>query len=485
MSQRSILPLIYRIQYRRCASYVLREIDESYMARLSAVKLESNPHALLKQSQLESSTKAGPDFALLYAVMNRSIELLPSFSPVDIVDLLTLLSRYDFVDSVFSSAVQSYLPTVIKTFGNNQYPVLFCSLIRLNIDQSAERLSRDAPIPPSPLMECLVGEILPCLRDISGQNCLMMLHSIVRRGRGRITPEMRILAFAISEHPKMANWSLPLTIQLVHVLSRVGVENEKSVANLFSLCSQSLAKVPGPNLQQLLSIVYNHSSKHEKSVWEPILQKVMRQISNPSVVRSMPLPSIAVTLNYLARIPCEVNVCVFETLLSWFLTAGGKQNSTQRILSDQGLDIAHLASVLEAANKVLPNSLHTELFSLAMNLSLREGVHNIKAAPLCQLILSALSFQGSLISIQDEINACKAKNIVASHWSLKTELVKTMDLESTCLLLLEGLLRHEQYILSTPSAVNRCLEVWKKLNEQKSYQLPQNISAFFAKVSQT
>ena len=468
------------IETKRCDVILLSICDNLHII--------DTPKDLQVLAEFAASKPDSLDFSVLGKVVGRASNLLTHFSSTQFVGLLTLLSRVDFVDSDFSQAVQEYLPNALPTFGDNQFPPIFCSILRLGIDQHIDRVpvpvgdeSASACQQSLPFMVCLVNEMIKRVPNISESGCLAILHSIVRRPRAKITKEMDELVVAISQMSNISNWGLAMRIQAIHTLSRLGIHDQSMIESLLnSVDKQSCRRIPSGNLQHLLSIIHNHADKHSELVWRPVIDVCIARMQEAAVSRSMPMSTIAVTLGYLGRLGV-VDMRVIEGLLCSF---AGTKNTPQinysimdklssRILTDNQTDISHLSSILEALEKLgawkLP--LAIPLAMITRRLILRDGIHNIKAAPIALttnvFIANDFPFTDSEVSEIDElidasINTVVSESRLSPNWSLKstTELVKTDKAswrQRTILTFLEGLLKHEQYIRSTPSAIQRCL----------------------------
>jgi hypothetical protein len=452
-----------------------------------------SPRDLLALGEFSASKLDPADFSILAKVGERSSQLLANFSQAEFVGLLSLVSRMDFVDSDFNQAVQEYLPSVISTFGDNHFPILFCSILRLGIDQPVDRV----PLPPiddlvptvqqsSPLMVSLVDEMCKRISNISESGCLAILHSIVRRPKPKITKEMEDIVKAISERSNISDWGLAMRIQAIHTLSRLGVHDHALIDSLFrSIDKQSIRRIPSANLQHLLSIIHNHADKHPQDVWRPVIDMCIVRMNEPSVSRSMSMATTAVTLGYMGRLGVA-DMGVIESLLCSFsgikssLVKPNRGLSDQcwrklivRILTDSQTDIGHLASCLEALERLRgwSSPLAVPLAIVTRRLILRDGIHNVKAAPICLTTNVFLRNNFSLPDVQVSrldalidlcIDEVKSEDKLGPNWSLKstTELVKADNMDwrqRTVLTFLEGLLKHEQYIRSTQSAIDRCL----------------------------
>ena len=461
----------------QCFSTSVKRQTVPCLDALELIKVEQNPSALVEYSEWAASWPNGPNFAYLFVVMQRSSEIYSSFSSKQFINLVSLYSRLDFVDDSLCKFVDEYLGSTVGNSGvisGAQYPILFCSLLRLGIDVD----------------EILVGNIISQLSEISDSGCLMMLHSIIRRGKNRVSPAMMTLANNIADRTE---WSLGMSIQAIHVLSRLDINNEDSIAKLFKdINIGTIKQIPAANLQHVLSIIYNHSKFHDRTVWEPVLTLVVKRIGEQCA--KFPLPTLAVTMAYLGRFSTDACLSnntylhVFDRLLEVFVTGSLKRGNpdfatlVERILApSSGLDIAHLTSVLEACERISSNSVYVNfLLWVTIRLVLREGVHNVRAAPLCQLISAIIHHTpimrlDTCTEIDQYINEAVLNGKVATSWSLKTNVSYEMNDTDTIIFLLEGLLRHEQYIRATQSAIERCLEIRQKI---QSMTIPKNISQF-------
>ena len=346
-------------------------------------------------------------------------------------------------------------------------------------------------------MQSLIETMIPKIPFMSEAGCLTILHSILRKSRSRMTPELESLITAISDTAGIEKWSLHMQIQAIHSLSRLNVEDDSAVSSLLTACTrESLAKIPSQNLQHLLSIIHNHSDRTPTALWRPVLEQVVFRIGNPYIAYTMPMTTIAVTLGYLGRFPKINSLNVFNTLLNVFICGKTKLVSinpvsllTKRVISESQIDIAHLTSIVEAIDRLNYWKLHAciPLFLTTTRLALRDGIHNVRAVPLCQLLVPLLKKHVDTTtaspSVDSEIDAVIESVENRGGWSLKTE-VGALSQTATIHLLLEGLLRHEQYIKMTPSVIERCLEI-KRLIESGNCCLvtidnvAENVKKFF------
>lgn len=462
-----------------------------------------SPRDLLALGEFSAASLNSPDFAILSQVVNRAHEILAQFSPSEFVALLQLCSRLDLVDSDFNEAVQAWLPTVVARFADNQYPVIFASVLRLGIDQTVDRLPQSvAETPPSPLMMSLIPEIIKRVPNIAAPGCLTILHSIVRRPKTKISPEMESLVSAIGETAPLDEWALAMRIQAVHALSRLGIENQSAIASMFAAVNpDSICRIPSANLQHLLSVIHNHASHHDEKVWKSVLRTTMDRIGHPMIAKSMPMSTIAVTLGYLGRLGLKDKTVVNQLLMVF---AGSKPaisrkplperislKMLERILTDSQVDIAHLTGIVEAIDRLemwhLP--LAVPLGLVTRRIVLRDGIHNIKATPLCQLTRIFLRNDFALTDtdvrsidsvVDTHIDSVAAKGSVSTNWALQSKAEPCPDVWKTytVLCLLEGLLKHEKYIRSTPSAVERCVELREMIRSNTGLSwsdLPSNL----------
>ena len=444
----------------------------------------NSPRDLLALGEFSAGSLQSPDYAILSQVVNRAQEVLARFSPSEFVALLQLCSRLDFVDSDFNESVQAWLPTVVGRFADNQYPVIFASVLRLGIDQAVDRLPQSVTeTPPSPLMMSLIPEIIKRVPNIAAPGCLTILHSIVRRPKTKISTEMESLVSAIAETARLDEWGLAMRIQAVHALSRLGIESQSAIASLFAAVNrESIFRIPSANLQHLLSVIHNHASHHDEKIWKPVLRTTMDRIGHPMIAKSMPMSTIAVTLGYLGRLGLKDETVVNQLLMVF---AGAKPALSrkslpdrislrvlERILTDSQVDIAHLTGIVEAIDRLemwhLP--LAVPLALVTRRIVMRDGIHNIKATPLCQLTRVFLRKDFALTDtdlrsvdsvVDTHIDSVAAKGTVSTNWALQSKAEPCPDFwkRFTVLCFLEGLLKHEKYIRSTPSVVERCVEL--------------------------
>lgn len=458
----------------------------------SVVSCDS-PKRLIQFGEALANQGESVDFAGLNEVVARSRATLSEFRPSDLVGLLSLLSRLDFVDSEFNESIQEHLPKILKSFSDNHLPILFTSILRLGIDQPQDRIpspsTEDNTSPAvrqqsSPFMVALIQETIERVPRMAESGCLAILHSIVRRPKLKITPEMEALVASISARGNISHWSLSMRIQAIHTLSRLGFTDKEMIRSLFqSIDSETVRKIASANLQHLLSIIHNHADQYEESLWRPVIDLCVSRFSEPVVARSMSMATIAVSIGYMGRLNVR-NDRVLNFLLSNFtgLKTKGKNGEiseenlkklTTRVLTDSQIDIGHLGSILEALERLegwrLPLAISLAL--LSRRLILRDGIHNVKAAPIC-LTTNVFLRNDFRLSDQDVVETDKAidsfiasvveSGKLSSNWSMKstTELVPGDHLswrQRTNLTFLEGVLKHEQYIRSTSSAVDRCL----------------------------
>lgn len=478
-------------------------------------ELIESTRLLLHLSEFSTSKLSPADFSLLSSVVRRASSIIDSFSPSEFTGLISVCARTDFADSDFNEAVQQHLPRMLPVFSDNQLPVVFGSVLRLGIDQPVDRVPvvSDEKLPPqsSPLMVSLVAEIVSRVSTISEAGCLAMLHAIVRRPRGKITPEMETLVHAVSENSRIDEWGPSLRIQAVHTLSRLGIENDKAIASLFrSIDHETVTRVPSANLQHLLSIVHNHAERHEEGVWRPVLNLTVDRIGEPIIARSMQMPTIAVTIGYLGRLRVH-NRQVVNTLLHVFCGKNiqGRKlpqvsskplvdritaKMVSRILTDGQVDIAHLTSVCEALDRLqmweLP--LAAPLALITRRIIFRDGLHNVKAAPLSLItacfIRNSFALTDTDVAEIDShidmlIDSVASEGRVSTNWCLQStgEFDNSDWRRNTVVALMEGLLKHEQYIRSTDSAVRRCLELKQLIANENWIQwntLPDNVCSF-------
>ena len=473
------------------------------------------PIVLVNLGEFCTSRLSAPDFAILSQVIHQSGKMLDTFSANEFVALLSLCSRVDYVDSDFIELVQQWLPAALSRFSANQLPVVFASVLRMGIDQPIDRLpqapdDKAAAAQSSPLMVALVGAMIDKIADVAEPGCLTILHSIVRRPKSKITPEMTALVNAISANSHLANWGLAMRIQAVHTLSRLGVDNQPAIASLLAaVTKESLVRIPSANLQHLLSIIHNHASVQSELLWRPVLFFTVERIGQPFITRSMQMATIAVTIGYLGRLNVR-NERVIDSLLSVFTgakTRGGSVASRislkmiERILTDSQVDMAHLTGIVEALDRLSlwDSPLAVPLAMVTRRIAIRDGLHNVKAAPLCQLAKVLLRNDFHLTDnevsdidrqIDQWIDEIDAKGSVSSNWALQStgESDRNEWRKVTVSTLLEGLLRHETYVRSTKSAIIRCAELKGLVSDPDSAvpypDLPENVRQFLDSVSE-
>jgi hypothetical protein len=438
----------------------------------------------------ETSAADSPDFAILDSIFQSAASHLDALKPSELVGILALAARLDFVDSNLNESTQEYLPGTIAKLSDNHLPIIFTSVLRLGIDQPIDRVphgpAEDAVTPTqqlsSPLMVALIDEIIRRVPKISESGCLAILHSIVRRPKTKITKEMERLVNTISSDANISSWGLSLRIQAIHALSRLGVSDSGTIASLFAdVTPDSVGRIPSANLQHLLSIIHNHASNHSPELWRPVINVCITRMADPVVGKSMSMATIAVTIGYMGRLNVR-NERVLNFLLSTFggiksnpkhkITDNQFQKLITRTITDSQTDIGHLASMLEALERLQgwDCPLAVPLALLTRRLILRDGIHNIKAAPICLttnvFVRNGFALSDSEVFSTDALIDDCISNIVdeqklSLNWSLKstTELVTAPGKDwrqRTVLTFLEGLLRHEQYIRSTASASDRC-----------------------------
>ncbi len=466
------------------------DISLLHMLAIDNMRGVSSSSLLLRLAEFSARNSANTDYGLLDACIRRSGATLTSFSPSELIGLLSLCSRIDFVDSDFNEAVQSFIPSILTKFKDNQYPILFSALFRLGMDQPVDRESPDSMVPRTlPFMTDLISEIIHRLPNISESGCLTILHSILRKPRSRLTPETLNLVHAISDQARIDSWPLHLRVQLIHSLSRFGVENTTLIDSLFSsITRESIMSIPPQNLQHLLSIIHNHAPAHAESIWAPALDVCLDRLSQPVVAKTMPMAIIAVTLSYLGRMDAR-SKRGFGNLLTAFMTGQSKlaknlepsvlgritEKSIERILTDPQVDIAHLTGIVEAIDRLGFWDMYfaVPLLLITRRLVLRDGIHNIRAAPLCQVAIAILNGafgelgRSDFVSIDAKIDSHIA-SISAPGWSLINEAVVASSQNETLALLLEGLVKHEPYIRTTQSVLDKCIKIRKFETVQKS-----------------
>lgn len=462
---------------------------------------------LLLMGDFSTSKVNPPDYALLSCVVNEARNRLALFSSAEITGLLGLCARVDFVDSDFNESMQQYIPTVLGNFSDNHFPALFASSLRLGLDQPVDRIPIDDKTSSgsSQYMELLIKEMITRVSKLSDGGCLAILHSIVRRPKGKISSEMETMVKAISETVDFDQWNLAMRIQAVHALSRLGIENHSAIESLFrAVDPESITKIPSANLQHLLSIIHNHSAHHDASLCNKVLTVCMQRIAHPAIAKSMPMATVAVTIGYFGRLGLR-NDQTMNSLLKVFAGSKVQAKTTQyvpieervtekfvwRILSDPQVDVAHLTGILEAIDRLnmwhLP--LSVPLLLITRRLILKDGIHNVRTAPLsivCQCLLRAdFGLRDNKVSLLDSqidqfIKSCIDKS---GNWALKSdgELPIGNWRKMTVLALLEGLLKHEQYIRSSasPSVIDRCMQIRESLSPLlRPEEIPDKVSTF-------
>ena len=149
--------------------------NEDKFLSLREIQSTGEAESILRLGLSAATPVGGADFALLDTIMHRSCAIITDFSPLQLSSLIGLYARHDFVDSKFIECLQNYLPGVISSFPNDQYPQLFASLLRLTIDQPVNKIAmpRDETVdkttfvvPSSPLMMALVEEIVSRVSEI-------------------------------------------------------------------------------------------------------------------------------------------------------------------------------------------------------------------------------------------------------------------------------------------------------------------------------
>ena len=445
---------------------------------------------LLRLGEFAARVSGGPDYAILDACIMRSGQILSSFSPSELVGLLSLCARLDFVDSDFNEAIQVHLPSVITKFKDGQYPILFASLLRLGVDQPIDRSLSDPTTPPKtlPFMSDLISTMVSRLSNIPETGCLTILHSILKKPRARITPETLQLVHAISDHASIGSWPLHMRVQVMHSLSRFGIDNKPAIESLFgAIDRETIRTIPPQNLQHLISLVYNHAQYHDESLWGSALEICLDRLSQPAVAKTMPLAIIAVTLGYLGRLPAQPNFNRslkrgFGNLLNSFMTGQTKlpkslspkisdriyDKSINRLVTDSLVDVAHLTGVVEAIDRLGYWDMYfaVPLLLITRRLVLRDGIHNIRAAPLCQLAIAILNGGSGELTKHEWIEIDKQIDLhlssiskIGQNWSLINEAVIAPSADETVALLLEGLVKHDSYVRTTQSVLDRCAKI--------------------------
>ena len=464
----------------------------------------SSPNVLLRLGEYAARNSAKIEYGLLDACVRRSAQLLSSFSAGEFIGLLSLCARLDFVDSDFNEAVQVYIPSMLTQFKDTQYPVLFAAIFRLGIEQPIDReYPETSSTRTLPFMVDLIGEIIRRLPNISESGCLTMLHSILRKPKSRTTSETLELVQAISDQAQIGSWPLHMRVQVMHSLSRFGVDTKPAIESLFSsITRESIQTVPPQNLQHLLSLLHNHAKYHDEKIWRPVLEMCLDRLSQPVIAKTMPMAIIAVTMSYLGRLGLiDKNLKRgFGNLLSAFLTGQTRlpkildpsitgrisDKMVRRILTDSLVDIAHLTGIVEAIDRLGYWDMYyaSPLLFITRRFMLREGIHNIRAAPLCQLALAILNSGCGELTLKEfqAIDALIDSHIASvslgSNWSLINEAVVAPSCNDTVALLLEGLLKHESYIRTTQSVLDRCVQIRSHSNFRTNDRIPKNVVAF-------
>jgi hypothetical protein len=465
---------------------------------------------LLRMAEFAAAKITPPDFALLFCVVEQARGRLRDLSASEIIGLLSLCARMEFVDSNFNEAMHEYVPRVLDNFSDNHFPPLFASCLRLGLDQPVDRAPEGvvSDAHSSAFMEKLIRAVILRVPKISEGGCLAILQSIVRRPRAKISPEMDDLVKAISENAKFDDWSLSMRIQAIHALSRLGIENQAVIGALLSAVnSESITKIPSANLQHLLSIVHNHSVHHDPALSKRVLGVCLQRIVHPSIAKTMPMATVAVTIGYLGRLNLR-NDQATDSLLRVFSGIGGRSSLASRkisldegvsekfvhkILTDSQVDVAHLTGILEALQKLnmWHLSLSVPLLLITRRLVLRDGIHNVRFAPLgvlCQCLLQThFGLDDEKVFLIDAkidrfIDSCSSDK--SGNWSLQSqaEIPKKDWRKQTVLSLLEGLLKHDQYIRTAASAnvMERCLQIRTEINGLIPFaDLPPPIQTFF------
>jgi len=499
-------------------------MDDFVLYVIDNVNKINSPNILLRLAEFSINRMLPPDYGLLHAVIIRSSDLLTKFNPSEFIGLISLCSRLDFVESNFAESVQQYIPEVSEQFTDNQLPILFSSILRLGIDQPVDR-SVTPPVddptpPPTPssleFMTLLIDVIISRIPSITEAGCLTMLHSILRRSRSRMTREILTLVEAISDFAGIDEWPLHLRIQAIHSLSRFGhIDNQKSVESLFkSITRENIRKIPSANLQHLLSIIHNHSEHHSVDLWSPVLDICLGRISEPVIAKSMPMSTIAVTMGYMGRLAAQNNppslTNGIANLLNVFFTGTARlprdllpaipdrlsDQVVNRILSDPQIDIAHLTGMIEAIDRLGAWDMYyaLPLLMLTRRVAIRDGIHNIRAAPLCQLVTVFLNHSREKFNMTDRdvvaIDAVVDKHIacvqLGNQWSLINEGQHGSSdwCRASFEIFLEGIAKHEQYIRTTQSVLDRCLTIRSLLEGGGDYGVTENVSNFFTNLPQ-
>jgi hypothetical protein len=231
---------------------------------------------------------------------------------------------------------------------------------------------------------------------------------------------------------------------------------------------------------------------------------VLYRLGDPMIARAMSMSTIAVTIGYIGRLGVP-NDRLINTLLHFF--SGNKKPGVQdrisqrlvnRILSDPQLDMAHMTGILESINDLdlwgrVPLAIPLAIFT--RRLVLRDGIHNVKATPLCQLAkvflknddfgMSDEAFLAMDSAIDQAINETFTRGLVSTNWCLQGNVEGGGAAHwrtGTVFAILEGLLKHELYIKSTPSVIARCVDLRKTLKIETSpvpwESLPANLRDF-------
>jgi hypothetical protein len=468
---------------------------------------------LLQMAEEAAVHPHGCDFALIDQVAIRCSEILHTLQPSEVVAFLQLFSRLDYVDSDFNDAFQAWLMQSVETFSDNHYPVLLASMLRMGIDQPVERQSlpdegrQEANSISTPLMIKFLGETEQRVSRISEAGCLAILHSIVRRPKSKISQEMQSLVRTISVTTDFNKWGLALRIQAIHALSRLGIDNQEAIGSLLnSVTGESIARIPSANLQHLLSIIHNHANHHSEALWRPVLDMTVERIGQHVITRSMPLSTIAVTIGYLGRLGVSKPQVVNSLLMVFTgsnrpprhpLETRITRRMISRILTDPQVDIAHLTGIVEGIDRLGLWDLHLAipLALVTRRILLRDGIHNIKAAPLCQfskvMLRRGFDVTDEQVRLVDSvidayIDDIASEGKVSTNWCLQSSPVSESPNDwrkRTILTLLEGLLKHEQYIRSTPTVIERCVEIREIIKSgDQAFELPSTVTCLLETV---
>jgi hypothetical protein len=488
-------------------------VDNSIRWLCENIELVSSPNILLRLAELSMGRIHPPDYGLLHQAVVRSGEVLSRFSCSELVGLLTLCARVEFVESSFSESLQSTLTVFrLNQFSPNQLPQLVSAILRLGLDLPVDRpviedTVGDTPIPPSPLLCALVESILPRVSEIPEGGCLSIVHAVLRKGRFRTSPELQSLVTAILTQATLADWGLPMKIQALHAMSRLGIDNPTLLSGLLDMIRKRknvLNRVPSANLQHLLSIIYVQARPAlDVSEWQPVLHAVTERMVK--VAHTMPPAILATSIGYLGRfgnshLGWSTNSTQLSSLVRIFMT--GDDSATpcissflRRVLSpDSSIDVSHLCGILETINSLGLGGESVQIFFLTtVRLVEKDGVHNIKATPLCQLAEILLDNPEWVAAVPvDEVmrvnsivdSVVKEFGELSTMWSLNVDCTELSPRIDMTMHLLEGLMRHEQYVKSTGSVLDRIGRICESLERQNLWdEIPDSTRNFLGNMN--